>query len=677
MAKVAAGIKKVSNAHGLKRVMLLIVIPLIISFVLMGNSIAVKQSSGFEHFHMFWIGFIIGLIGLSVYGLTSRSVKSAVISVLSLGFLGSVPKILLAGRGPLFHDEYAHLRTAADVARSGDVTSFNSIVNAAPLFDFMHNLTAFISKVLRVDVWDAGVGLIIFVHILTPLIVWALVRVAGFSAKAGVFAAIIYASNSNWMFFHSQYGYESLGLPIALIVLTVALFLFKKWDWGKLETKLLIVLISGLMFILSHTHHLSTVFIIFILLVITIVDTVLRFYKKNDSRWIKSLTVLVAAVVGSFKNIADNFGFILEYLSSPASNAAGQISDIISNLLFGGGEGLRSRTLFQGVTLPFYEVAFSYVSVVLMGVLVLYGLTALVPKLRYGFKYNVDVLTRESVILMAYGSLYVVSVFLILTPGGAEGARRSWGYMFIGLALISAWAWDNHISNMTNLKKFIIFICIPILYVGGTAAGLNSSYRFPLNNVNPNIISDITASSPEAVVLGEWFRDNVEPETWVLADRYSKLQLASVGRMNIVPPYTNLPYWELYFHPDKMEDNLPKIAVSTYAIGAEYMVVDTRMVTHKPELGFWFARTEADRFKADEDFFVTAEELKSIENIFFLQKEANVGPYIIFRIVFPEAFKESIISDIPEVEIRKPKDIILFFESVSRIKVDVSDFERE
>jgi hypothetical protein len=646
-----------------------IAIPLILAYIFIQESLFFKDNIGFEHFNLFWIGFILGLVGLTLYGLTSRFAASHFVSLLALGLLGSFPKIILATQGPIFHDEYAHLRTALDVYENGSTGGFNSIVNAAPLFDFMHHLTAFLAGMLNMEIWTAGISLIIFVHILTPASILLLTKTLGFSTKAGVLAGLIYASNSNWMYFHSQYSYESLGLPIAILVLTVVFYLLKNWDWGTGKTKALTALVSGLMFILSHTHHLSTIFILMMLAVFVIVN----WMAKSNKEHLKATAVILGvATLGSIKNILENISFLTEYILSPINNGYGQFFTLIRNIIFGGSEEATSRTLFEGTTLPVYEVIASFASVVIIGLLVLYAAVAVLPKWRQKWNYSMVNITREVAVLMIYGALYVVSVFLILTPDGAEGARRSWGYLFIGLAVIAAWAWDNHMNKMVSFQNILIFLLIPIIYVGGTAAGLNGSYRFPFNNIPEATVSDVTASSEEGKALGEWFKNNTEPDTWVLADRYSKLQIGSTGRGIVLPPYANVPYWELYFNPDNIDEGtLASIAVSVYASNVKYMVVDSRMTNHMPELGFWFSRTESDIFRNDADFYVTEQELEAINDIFFLQYKTQVGPYIIYDVIFPESFTEKM-PEFPEPIISTPKDVFNFLEEASRARVDIT-----
>ena len=655
------------------RVLFFIVAPLVVGYFLINHSLTLTGNTGFEHFNSFWIGFIISVVGLSIYGFTSRNSYAPIVSMFALGLLGSFQKIVLSSYGPLYHDEYAHLRTAEDIAETGVVTGFNSIVNAAPLFDFMHHLTVLLSKIFGLEVWTAGVWLIILVHIFTPFLVWNLVRVAGFSSKAGMFAGLLYSSNSNWMFFHSQYGYESLGLPLVLVVLTVVLHVFKTWDWVSVETKSWVFLLSGLMFVLSNTHHLSTVFILMMLTVFFLTN-VWFFVRGHMNKVSPSFVVLGAATIGSVKNIAENLSFIYEYLTAPANTGWSQLLDLLQNLLFAGSEKeTASRTLFEGGALPVYEVFASFGAVIILGLIVLYSLVAVVPTYRVRFKYSTEHLTREVVTLMVYGGLYVISVFLILTPGGAEGARRSWGYLFIGLALTVAWAWDNHIHKMVPLQNIIALLIIPVLYVGGTAAGLNGSYRFPFNNVPDNVISDITASSFENKQLGEWFADNIEPETWVLADRYTKLQIASQGKANVLPAYSNFPYWEIYFNPANIDmATLGDITVSLYAADVKHVIVDTRMATHVPELGFWFARSENNTEDSYTVETVDTESLNQMGEIFFLKENTRVGVYIIYDVVFPEGFIKILPDRLPPLNVKKPKDVFKFLEETTRADVDIS-----
>ena len=648
----------------------LIVAPLIAAFFLIRQSLLLETSEGFEHFHLFWGGFTVALVGLTIYGFISHHVFNHIVAALGLGLLGSFYKIVLFDRGPIFHDEYAHVRTSQDIVE-GLPSGFNSIVNAVPLFDGMHSIVAVISNIFNIDVWTAGAGLIVGVHVLTPLLLLWFTKTVGFSVKAGFFAALVYVSNSNWMYFHSQFAYESLGLPLAVLVLGLIFLVLKNWGDNTVRTVGFVALISGLMFALSHIHHLSTVFILIIVLTFFIVNLISKLLQKNDNL-VSTSIVLATVVVGSMKNVLDNINFIKEYLFSPVGSGWEQLFSLINSLLFGEDDSDSARTLFEGGVLPAYEVVLSFVSVILVGLIILYGATALIPQWREKVGHNMMLVDKESITLMVFGGLYVVSVFLILTPDGAEGARRSWGYMFIGIGLIAAWMWDSNLFKMVKTQNVIAVVLIPALFIGSTAAGLNGSYRFPFNNIPDNVISDISASSVEGIALGEWFKNNAQPNTWVLADRYAKLQIGSTGKATVLPPYSNVPYWELYFHPDQIDnETLAAIAVSVYASGAKYMVVDRRMMTHMPEIGLWFSRTEEDRFKTESEMFMTEEEFNSIENIFFLQYNTTVGTYEIYDIVFPEEFI-ALMPTFQPLVVEEPKDVFRFLEGTSRVEVDLS-----
>ena len=79
------------------------------------------------------------------------------------------------------------------------------------------------------------------------------------------------------------------------------------------------------------------------------------------------------------------------------------------------------------------------------------------------------------------------STVFILAPAGAEGARRSWAFTWIGLCILAAPAvvwlldWIGQRARQWSRASLrsALLAALAISLVGGTAAGLNAAYRFP------------------------------------------------------------------------------------------------------------------------------------------------------------------------------------------------------
>ena len=78
-------------------------------------------------------------------------------------------------------------------------------------------------------------------------------------------------------------------------------------------------------------------------------------------------------------------------------------------------------------------------------------------------------------------------------------------------------------------------------------------------------------------------------DTPVLADRYVSQQVGSLGRMSALRPSDTFPIWDLYMSAEPVRPEVLKQIVDSKI---RYFVVDSRMATTRPRVGYWFMRDE-------------------------------------------------------------------------------------
>lgn len=555
-------------------------------------SIAASGTNRDSMFALFWTGTLIATVPLLLWMIgRTKTPLERTFGLFGFATVLSLPKILRSPEYPLFHDEYAHLRAVEDILTTGFPGGFNSIVTPVPDFPGMHALTAWLASVANLEAWTAALVVTVVGHILITVGIYALISILGFSYQAAAIGTAIYVTNSNFMYFHGQFGYETVGLPLAIWTLIVAIYAIqsprpRKW--------IFLLLIAPMSYALAAVHHLSAVGLIFMLLLIAIATTFHSITKKEYKYALMSWGVLAVAATFIYIRFIPTLSLLLEYLGSPATRGATQLQDIINQFLGVGGDTNTSRTLFEGSNLPMFERVLSFGATLIAGLAVATLILMWVySKLKTPRLWHIPQGTPIRNALAFLSILYIFSVPFILTASGAEGARRSWGYTFIGVALVFAilfemWSNRNQKKLVSNkMLPTLIFIPIwSIMLIGGVAAGVNETYRFP----EPlDRVSDLTASTKEAQQLGLWFKNNVAVNTWVAADRYSGMQVGSIGMAQVAPASKSFPYWELYWNTAEPR---PSLIAAMRAVNVEYIVVDIRMEKEVPENGFWFETGE-------------------------------------------------------------------------------------
>ena len=163
-------------------------------------------------FHLFWLGILVFLVPTAYRLLgfaASRGERMALVAATG-GFL-FIPKVLRDPNGPVYFDELAHWRQSEDLRITGELFTPNSIVHFAQFFPGLDSVDVALHRLTGLSTFATGTAMLAVVHVAALLGVFRLgERILG-SARLGALAALVYGLNTSFMFFDSQYSYESLG----------------------------------------------------------------------------------------------------------------------------------------------------------------------------------------------------------------------------------------------------------------------------------------------------------------------------------------------------------------------------------------------------------------------------------------------------------------------------------
>jgi hypothetical protein len=301
-----------------------------------------------------------------------------------------------------------------------------------------------------------------------------------------------------------------------------------------------------------------------------------------------------------------------------------------------------SRQLFGASLSPWWEQKSGYlVPVLALGVAV-GGSLLILARVRDGRLPR----GRRRALLFGFallGLVYFPSTVFILAPSGAEGARRSWAFTWIGLCILAApavvwlldWARDRvHVWARVSLYSGLL-TALAVALVGGTAAGVNASYRFP----GPFLYgSDARSVTPELVAASNWFSARFGTGNNIVTDRYTGLIFGSVGLQNPASPSVGFPVYNLYLAksgaPIRPASLLFDLSNSNYA----YLIVDGHMAYDLPVTGMYFTPGEPsslDRPQAGKPVFFYGR-LSKFNNLKWMVKVFQSDSYSVYRLNLPE-----------------------------------------
>jgi hypothetical protein len=535
-------------------------------------------------FALFWLGLLVFTLP-AVHWASRRGVRPHLRLGVLIGYacFTYLPKLLRNPSGPLYHDEFAHWRQSRNILLDGRLFEANPIVRVIGDFPGLHATVASFSALTGVSIWHAALLVLIIAHVLVILGVYVLAEEVWRRPRVSAVSAVVYSLNSSFLFFDTQFGYESLAVPLLIWTLVALLRSLRgttvRIRLGWCATTLLL---AGVMI---ATHHLTALWLIGIMLLVALVMSVRSLRTgtgRTATRTAWALTAVTAVLVAAWLVWVSprTAGYLDPYLGRALDQFAGMAGD--------GGSG--GRTLFSKSVAPWWERSAAFAA----------QACALVAMAGAGYRLRRrpggDPVSRGgAVTMMTLGVLYFPAALLILTPSGAEGARRSWAFSYLGIALVVAPIVVAVLDRAhraarrhTVLAGVALLTVCTVVLVGNTAAGMNPSYRFP----GPPVYgSDTRAASPEVLAAASWLRATQGRGLRIVADRYSGLIFGSYGEQTPVTGSVTFPTYDLYLaQPGRPVPPALIGRLRQWQFG--YLIVDRRMAREVPDIKIYFETNE-------------------------------------------------------------------------------------
>lgn len=551
-----------------------------------GYRIAETTLSNESEFIWFWLGMFLlelPLAGLLARRATSSPIRTALLTL--YGLVSFAPKLLRNPASPIYHDEFAHWRAADEILLTGKLFQPNPIISIISKFPGLQAATAAVVHTSGLTIWQSGVLLLVLFHVMLVLGIAALAESLGFNSRTASIIAILYGLNSSFLYFDTQYGYESMA--ITLVVWTLVAYVKAIRSWRGHSRAAWIALTVTLSAGTIVTHHLSTFTLVLIMMLIALSMSVP--WLAKGERWGStavvawSLTLVTASMAGAW------FWFVAPTTWSYLSPFLGEgLSELMQVARGSGG----ARQLFGESLSPWWEQKAAYLVPVFAIGLAVGGLLLIRTRIREGLLPA----GRRRALLFAFAALavmYFPSTIFILSPAGAEGARRSWAFTWIGLCILGGpgvvWLLDwiqRRRRQWLTISLFSgLMAALAIAMVGGTAAGLDASYRLP----GPFLYgSDARSITPELLMVSRWFSARFGTGNNIVTDRYTGLIFGSFGLQNPAAPSAGFPVYNLYLAKPGANIEpaflLFDLSLSDYT----YLIVDEHMAYELPQLGVYF-----------------------------------------------------------------------------------------
>ncbi len=175
-----------------------------------------------------------------------------------LGLALYLLKILRSPGGFTFHDEFPHFATVDAILRTQHLFGWNSLQEVSAFFPGLEVATAALANVAGLSVEAAGLIVIGVARVIASLVIYLIYEEISGSPRVAGIGSVLAIAYPNYIFWSSQYSYESLALPLSMLVLLLGLFRGRR---NAAHRSLLVMALITIAAVVM-THHITSYFLV-------------------------------------------------------------------------------------------------------------------------------------------------------------------------------------------------------------------------------------------------------------------------------------------------------------------------------------------------------------------------------------------------------------------------------
>ena len=478
---------------------------------------------------MLWCGLTVLYAPLSARLIMPGVQRQEAIGIVLLLGLGVyLAKFLHSPLGFTFFDEFLHWRTANDIAKSRHLFSENSLLPVSPLYPGLEIATNALSNLTGLSIFQAGATIVGVARLLLTLTMFRFYEELSRSVRIAGAATALYMTNPHFLFFDGQFAYESLALPLVMLILFL---LLRRQQVERRQQRTLTVIAGIGLWTVVATHH-ATSYMLTLFLILWMVIT-WAYNKWFGAREPHLLWIVLLVIAANALWLICVSSITIGYLAPHLQGAIKSVLDLIA------GEG-SDRELFKsstGIPTPLLEKLAGLGAPGLIMLTLPWGL------LQCWMCYR----KQATALTFLLGALtYPVTLALRLTGGGWEISARSSVFVYIPLAFVLAvglerWSlprmlswlqrWIAPLRRLLWLKPLAFAPYAMMLFAGGVIAGWSPWARMPWPYM---VAADTRSVEPQGLAAAAWARDMLGPNNRIAADRINMTLLGTYGEQRMI-----------------------------------------------------------------------------------------------------------------------------------------------
>jgi hypothetical protein len=522
---------------------------------------------------IYWAGILFIAVP-TFYRLTSQDASArerlALACLLGLALYG----VKLVRDAPIFSfsDEVIHAYGSNQISQHHHLFNPNPILAISRYYPGLEGATAALRSLTGLSSFGAGAIVIGAARLTMTSAMFVLFwRVSRSPRIAGIGTAI-FTGNFNYLFWSAQFSYESLALPLLMMVLLTVVEI--ELGPRAARTALRVLAAIGIAAIVV-THHVTSYATVAILSLLSVASAVVnRGRREVPNPWPLALLALVLTVLWLFVVASATVGYLTPVLS-----------DALKSTLHTAAGEAPARQLFQGETSTVGPTPLLARAVALLAILLL---AAGLPFGLYTFWRRF----REQPVAWIF-ALAAIGFFgalaLRLAPEAWETGNRASEFLFIGLAFILGGVglekWRPRV--LPWLGRALMASAMAVVVVGGAITGWPWDSQLALP-VRAHTADGGTIYSPP-MAMARWAKQ------WVPGGVYGAL--SADARMLLVPG--NKVAFSDY--SAQITEIIPAPELATWAVpllrehGIRYVVADQRVIANDGTRGYYFSLRDSPR----------------------------------------------------------------------------------
>jgi hypothetical protein len=498
-------------------------------------------------------------------------------------------KVVFSPTSFVHHDEFLHWVQTDDLLTARRLFLSSPLLPVGRAYPALEILTTAIVDLTGLPLFAGGTLLL---AVLKGTFVGALFlfyeRITG-SARMSAIACLVCMGCSTFVLFESMFAYESLGVVLCVLIFAVEAASRDFRGRPKLQALGLIVL---LLTSLAVTHHLSATFAAIYLGALAVLEALRR---HGPMRTEAMMAVGLAAILAVALPL-----LWIQARDNPLTSYLGPVVETGFKTLLGRFLGSVPPSSSENIGAP--SVPFGMRLTTLIGILLLSlglatgffrSLAMVAPSsAQGGWRPIQDILKRHwrdsrimLLTLLAFG--FPVSVAFRLTNAGWQIGNRMGTFVFIAVGLVVAVSIVHFWQGRTprGWRRIAPAVALTVIVLGGvTSSSLN-----PIHG-RYRVAADQESIEPMGIETARWTKEWLSAGNRFTADRTNRLLLAAYGRQDTrVHIAEGVDSARIFEGEDLGPDNLYALARSDI----DFLLVDLRLSTAPPVLGFYFEPWEA------------------------------------------------------------------------------------